>query len=1153
MGFYEVLERVQELLRHRGRVTYRALKREFDLDDAFIEDLKAELIDAQHLAVDENGNVLVWTGATGTTSAPVSPPSSSDQPPAIQEDQPTHHVTSPQDEPRTPHAERRQLTVMFCDLVGSTALSAQLDPEDLREVVRTYQATCATIIHRFEGYIAQYLGDGLLIYFSYPLAHEDDARRAVRAGLEIVEAIGALNIRLEGDQGIQLAVRLGIHTGLVVVGEVGGRGRQEQLALGETPNIAARLQGLAEPDTVVVSEATHRLAEGFFTWQALGTQRLRGVSQPMSIYRVLQESGAQTRLDTAPPSGLTPLVGRESEVTLLLERWAQVLDGLGQMVLLSGEAGIGKSRLVEALTERVVREGAVRIAFRCSPYHTNSALHPVIAHLERLLQFHPDDAPAQKLDKLERVLQAYNLPLQDVVPLFAALLSVSLAGRYLPLSLSPQKQKQQMQEALIAWLLEEAERQPVLVVWEDLHWADPSTFEVLQLFMEQTPTTRILTLATCRPSFRPPWTPRTYLAQLTLNRLTRIQVEEMVLRVTGGKPLPADVVQHIVAKTDGVPLFVEELTKMVLESGLLREAGGQYKLSGPLSSLAIPTTLHDSLMARLDRLAEAKAVAQLGATIGRQFAYELLRAVSLLDERGLWRSLAQLVEAELLYQRGMPPQATYTFKHALIQEAAYQSLLKSTRQQYHQRLAQALAERFPDTAQTQPELLAHHATEAGLSRQAIDYWYQAGQRAIERSANAEAIGHLTKGLELLQTLPDTPERAQRELDLQVALGPALMATKGLAAPEVEHAYTRARALCHQVGETPQLFPVLVGLCTFYRQRGALQTARQVGEQCLALAQRAEEPALLLEAHRALGVPLFYLGELALSRFHLEQGNALYDLQQYRSHVFRYGLDPGVNCLLVAWPLWLLGYSDQALERSREALTLAQELSHPYSLAYALQSAMRLHRFRREEQTAREQAEALVTLSNQQGFTQWAAGGTIMCGWALTVQGQGETGLAQMHHGLTAWRAMGIEAGLPYWLAMLAEAYGSTGQVEAGRRVLTEALTLVDTTEERWWEAELHRLKGELLLALSTDNAAQAEACFHQALDITRRQQAKSLELRAALSLSRLWQSQSKRAEAYQLLAEIYGWFTEGFDTADLQEAKALLAELFSASQTVPPA
>jgi len=446
MGFYEVLERVQELLRHRGRVTYRALKREFDLDDAFIEDLKAELIDAQHLAVDENGNVLVWTSATGTTSAPVSPPSSSEQPPAIQEDQPTHHVTSPQDEPRTPHAERRQLTVMFCDLVGSTALSAQLDPEDLREVVRTYQATCATIIHRFEGYIAQYLGDGLLIYFSYPLAHEDDARRAVRAGLEIVEAIGALNIRLEGDQGIQLAVRLGIHTGLVVVGEVGGRGRQEQLALGETPNIAARLQGFAEPDTVVVSEATHRLAEGFFTWQALGTQRLRGVSQPLPIYRVLQESGAQTRLDAAPPSGLTPLVGRESEVTLLLERWAQVLDGLGQMVLLSGEAGIGKSRLVEALTERVVREGAVRIAFRCSPYHTNSALHPVIAHLERLLQFHPDDAPAQKLDKLERVLQAYNLPLQDVVPLFAALLSVALAGRYHPLKSSPQKHKQQREE-----------------------------------------------------------------------------------------------------------------------------------------------------------------------------------------------------------------------------------------------------------------------------------------------------------------------------------------------------------------------------------------------------------------------------------------------------------------------------------------------------------------------------------------------------------------------------------------------------------------------------------------------------------------------------------------------------------------------------------
>jgi predicted ATPase len=538
-----------------------------------------------------------------------------------------------------------------------------------------------------------------------------------------------------------------------------------------------------------------------------------------------------------------------------------------------------------------------------------------------------------------------------------------------------------------------------------------------------------------------------------------------------------------------------------------------------------------------------KAMAQLGATLGREFSYELLQAIAPWDEGTLRQGLQQLVEAEFLYQQGLPPQATYLFKHALIQDAAYQSLLRSTRQQSHHHIAQVLEARFPDVRETQPELLAHHYTEAGLMAQAIPYWQQAGQRALRHSANVEAIEHLTRGLAILKTLPETPEHAQRELDLQVALGPALMATKGLAAPEVEHAYTRARALCHQIGETPQLFPVLMGLCMLYRQRGAFQTACQVGAQCLALAQHVDEPALLLEAHCALGVPLFYLGELALSRFHLEQGIALYDRQQSRSHEFRYGLDPGVNCLLVAWPLWVLGYPDQALERSREALTLAQEISHPYSLAYALQSAMRLHRFRREVQAAREQAEDLVTLSDQQGFAQWRAGGTMMCGWALTVQGQEGEGMAQMHHGLTAWRAMGIEAGLPYWLAMLAEAYGSTGQVEAGRGVLAEALTLVGTTEERWWEAELHRLTGELLLARSMENAAEVEACFRQALDIARRQEAKALELRAAVSLSHLWQQQGKRAEAYELLAPIYGWFTEGLDTADLQEAKALLEEL----------
>jgi predicted ATPase len=612
-----------------------------------------------------------------------------------------------------------------------------------------------------------------------------------------------------------------------------------------------------------------------------------------------------------------------------------------------------------------------------------------------------------------------------------------------------------------------------------------------------------------------------------------------------GKALPAEVVEQVVGKTDGVPLFVEELTKMVLESGLLQERAERYELTGPLPPLAIPTTLHDSLMARLDRLAAVKGLAQLGATLGREFSYALLQAVSPWDEETMQRGLHQLVEAEFLYQQGLPPQATYRFKHALIQDAAYQSLLRSTRQQYHQRIAQILETRFPEVCETQPELLAHHYTEAGLTAQAIPYWQRARPRAIERSAHVEAIGHLTKGPEVLRMLPDRPEHTQQELTLQLALGGPLMATKGLAAPEVGKAYDRARALCQQAGETPQLVPVLVGLGIFYRQRGEFQTARELGELCLALAQREAEPALLLQAQGALGVPLFYLGELAAAQAHLEQGSALYEPQQHRSLAFRYGLDPGVNCLIVAWPLWLLGYPDQALKKSHEALNLAQELSHPYSLAYALQSATRLHRFRGEAQAAQERAEALLALSSDQAFTQWVACGTMMWGWALAEQGQGAEGIAKMHQGLTAWRALGIEAGQPYWLALLAEGYEKAGQIEQGLQMQAEALALVDRTGERWGEAELHRLKGKLLLACWPENHAEVEIYFYQALDVARRQQAKSLELRAAMSLSRLWQQQGKRAEARELLAPIYGWFTEGFDTADLQEAKALLEELAS--------
>src|SRR5215813_11403122 len=793
MDFYTILDQVVALLRQRQRVTYRALKIQFHLDEEALAALKEELIEAQQLAIDEHGRFLSWTGNTDLSSS--SPPSSSQH--VLQPATPEASSAQVEVSPATPHppeAERRQLTVLFCDLVDSTVLASQLDPEDLREVVRAYQEVCAKVIARFEGHIAQYLGDGLLVYFGYPLAHEDDAQRGVRAGLGMIEAVGQLNTRLAQDglrpaptqsrqRGVRLAVRLGIHTGLVVVGEIGSGTRQEQLALGETPNLAARLQSIAAPNTLVISAATLQLLGGFFTYQSLGTFLLKGLAQPIEVYRVLYESMARSRLEAASSNGLTPLVGREQEIGLLLERWAQVTDGLGQVVLLSGEAGIGKSRLVQVLKENVASEPQAWLTpCQCSPYYQHTALYPLIDLLERVtLRFDREESPQQKLNKLEGFVVQYGLPLAETVPLLAALLSLPLPADYAPLTVSPEQQKQQTLQALLTILLKIAAQQPVLFVMEDLHWVDSSTLELLSLLVDQGPTARILALFTFRPDFSPPWAGRSHLTQVTVNRLPRRQAVEVVRQVAHGKALPTEVVEQVVAKTDGVPLFVEELTKMVLESGLLQEREDRYELTGPLPPLAIPTTLHDSLMARLDRLAAAKAMAQLGATLGRAFSYELLQAVSPWDEGLVQQGLHQLVEAEFLYQRGVPPQATYTFKHALIQDAAYQSLLRSTRQQYHQRIAQALEAQFPEIVETQPELVAQHYTTAGCAEQAILYWQRAGQHASRRSANVEAISHCTTGIELLTSLPETPEHTQQALSLHIALGAALLRTKGQAA------------------------------------------------------------------------------------------------------------------------------------------------------------------------------------------------------------------------------------------------------------------------------------------------------------------------------------------------------------------------------------
>jgi class 3 adenylate cyclase/predicted ATPase len=1143
MTFDEVLTQALELLKRQGRVSYSALKRRFDLNDDYLNDLKDELLFA-HPVVDADNRGLVWTGETASGQAVAAPSAQPTPPPAAQQQPSLQGTPLPTVPP--PDAERRQLTVMFCDLVDSTKLSSQRDPEEYREMVRAYQKVCSEVITRFEGHVAQLLGDGLLVYFGYPVAHEDDAQRAVRTGLGILATMGGLNSRLQPEKGIQLALRLGIHTGLVVVGEMGGAGRQEQLALGEVPNIASRIEGLAQPNTVAISEATYRLVQGYFDCEALGEQTLRGVTEPVHVYRVLQASGARGRLDVAVTRGLTPLVGRESEVTLLLERWEQVKAGQGQVVLLSGDAGIGKSRLVQMLKEHVANESHTLWECRSLSYFDNTALFPLTDLFQRLLRFQAEDTPDTKLEKLVSALSQYRLTLEESVPLFAPLLALPLPEHhYPPLNLSPQRQRQKTLETIVAILLELAEHQPVLFIVEDLHWTDPSTLELLNLVLDQTPTASMLVLLTCRPHFQPAWHHRSYLTEITVNRLSHTQVEQIVAGITDGKTLPQEVIQQVIAKTDGVPLFVEEMTKAILESGQLTAVDGHYELVGLLSTLTIPATLQDSLMARLDRLVTAKGVAQIGAMIGRQFAYPLLQAVSQLDAITLQRELGRLVEAEIVYQRGMPPQSTYVFKHALIQDAAYQSLLKSTRQQYHQRIALVLEAQFPDTVEAQPELLAHHCTEAGLIAQAVGYWHKAGQRAIERSANMEAIEHLHRGLELLKALPGTSERIPQELLLLTTLGPALTVTKGYADAEVEYTYARAQELCTQVEETPQLFPVLWGLWVFANGRAKHQTARALGAQLLTLAQHVRDSALLLEAHHALWTTLFHLGEVVIAHEHVQQGMLLYNREQHHTHTFLYGgHDPGVCCgNFASRALWLLGYPEQALQRSKVALSLAQHLSHPFSLAYALYAGAILHQLRREAQAVYDQAEAAMAIGTAQGFRYVLALGMMLRGWALTEQGNSAMGVTQIQQGCAALQATGTENLLPWFLAVLAEAYGKERQVEKGLTVLDEALTWVRKNEERSNEAELHRLKGELLLVQSPGNHTEAETCFQHAISIAQNQQAKSWELRAAMSLARLWQQQGKRQAAHDLLAPVYHWFTEGFDTADLQEAKALLEAL----------
>ena len=1043
-------------------------------------------------------------------------------------------------------AERRQLTVMFCDLVGSTALASRLDPEDLREVIGAYHKCVAEVIGQYDGFVAKYMGDGVLAYFGYPQAHEDDAERAVRAGLGAIEAVSRVGIK-----SVELQARVGIATGLVVVGDLIGEGSaQEQSVFGETPNLAARLQALAEPDTVVIAGSTRRLVGDLFEYESLGDVVIKGLAARLPAWQVLRPSGVASRFEALRGSALTPLVGRDEEIELLLRRWTRAKAGDGQVVLVSGDPGFGKSRVTAELEERLYAEPHIQLRHFCSPYRQDSALFPFIDQMGRAAGFAPTDPPAFKLEKFEALLARRPLPEEDVAFLADLLSLPSLERHPLP-NLSPQRKKERTLEALIHGLEGLAHRQPVVMVLEDAHWIDPTSRELLDLIIARVRNLPVLLIVTFRPEFQQSWTGEPHVTILVLHRLDRLDRTALVTQIAGGNALPDGVIAQIVERTDGVPLFVEELTKNVLESGLIREQEGHYVLEDPLPAFAIPTSLHASLMARLDRLASARHVAQIGAAFGRWFRYTLLRAVSGLPEEELQADLARLAASELVFQSGTPPDAVYTFKHALVQETAYETLLRNARQQLHRRIAEALEAQLPELMESQPELFARHYTEARLVEKSVFYWGKAARRSVARSAMAEAAVQFQKGLDQLALLPDQVARHRQELEFCAALGAVLQAVKGFSAPETGQAYARARELWEQLGAPSQFLHIPRGQSVYYATRGQFELALRMDEDLLHLSRQRNDIARLVLAHYSTGRTLMFTGSLSSSRSHLEEALALHAPSSQGPLVDQAGVDPYANSqAILGSVLFCLGYPDQALARSNAAISEARTLGHQPSLAVTLAFGARLLLLIGDNSVLGERAAQLIAVSTEQSFEYWRALGTIYRGWAKINYGEVTEGVFLLRSGSTAYGATGAAAWAPFHLGLQARAVEIAGQVEEAALLVDEALQIVERTGERWFAAELNRHKGKLLLRQGHPEAAEELYC--KALSIAAEQEAKLWELRAAVSLGRLRRDQGRRTQALDLLAPVYGWFTEGFDTPDLKEAKALLDELgWSAARTHP--
>ena len=1049
--------------------------------------------------------------------------------------------------PRTPvlpppEAERRHLTILFCDLVGSTALAGRLDPEDYREVVRAYHRACAEVMQRFDGYLAQYLGDGVLGYFGYPVAHEDDAQRAVRAGLDLLDACAALNPHPALPAGEPVAVRLGVHTGLVVVGDVGAGTRHEALALGETPNIAARLHDVAEPNTLVISAATQQLIAGYFRWKALGAHTLPGLAQPLEVYRVLGPSGAQSRLEVAATYGLTPLVGRAQEVGLLLACWTRVTEGMGQVVLLQGEAGIGKSRLVQVLQEHVAGEGQPWLECQGSPYYQHTALYPLTALLaRRLLHGEPETTAAQQVQHLEAFVGQHGLSPAETVPLLAPLLSLPLPATYAPVQGSPEQQRQQTLYALLAILLRLAAVQPLLLVMEDVHWVDPTTLELLSLLVDQGPTARILTLVTCRPDFTPPWTGRSHYTQVTLARLPQPQVAELTRRVAHGKALPAEVGAQIVAKADGVPLFVEEVTRMVLESGLLQEQDDRYALTGALPALAIPTTLHDSLLARLDRLGAAKGLAQLGATLGRDFAYALLRAVAPWDDETLHQGLHQLVAAELLYQRGLLPQATYTFKHALIQDAAYQSLLRSTRQQYHQRIAQVLAERFPETAETQPEVVAQHYTAAGLHAQALPYWQRAGQRALARSAYREAVACLEQALSALPHLPETRDTREQAIDLRLALRSALQPSGD--SRRMLAALREAEVIAEALADPRRLAQVTGYLSFDFCRRGLYDQASAAARRALVLATASGEVILQALANQWLGRAYFHQGEYRRAIACFGQTEAAFGGALRHEHFGAIALPAVHSRAFLACCHAELGSFTEGRALGEEGLRIAGEVNDPASLMVALWGIGLLALRQGDLPRALPPLERAMGICQDASLPVYLPLTTAALGEAYTLGGRIVDALPLLTQAMAQVMAMERVDFQALSRRPLGEAQLLAGRLEEAHVLAERTLALAHERQERADQAYALRLLGDIAARRDSPESELAEAHYQQALALAEELGMRPLQAHCHRGLGMLYVQAGQQEQAHAVLTTALKLYRAMDMAFWLPETEAALAQV----------